>query len=109
MTFVVRLHYANYLMCHLYGAESEFDFRTYPVLRLVFDEIESEMDGLSRRLRKSSQSASIQLEDDGADSDGKEKNDRLSTVVNNTCTALREFEKYVRDTMKSQNVDFDDA
>jgi hypothetical protein len=101
MTFVVRLHYANYPMVHLFKVESSFDFRTYPLLSYVLEALENEMDGLSRRIRRSVAKAPKPVEEDGDASDGKKMNDRLSTVVNNACAALREFEKYVRDNTNS--------
>jgi hypothetical protein len=114
MTFVVRLHYADYLMHHLYGAKSKFDFKTYPVLPRVFDEIESEMEAAwGRRIVSSSKSASTEFNNAAASSPGGQEMaasspggqvmvaDRLSTVVDNLSTALREFEKFVRDSMKS--------
>jgi hypothetical protein len=103
MTFVVRLHYADYLMHHLYGAKSKFDFKTYPVLPRVFDEIESEMEAAwGKRIVRSSKSASTEFNNAAASSPGGQETvaDRLSTVVDNTCTALREFEKFVRDWTK---------
>jgi hypothetical protein len=105
MTFVVRLHYANYLNRRLYKVKAKFNFKTYPTLRTVFTEMELELKDLEKkRLAKLSSAApfaaqpvpenAVVLDDEAKNGDG------LSTVVSNVCTALRQFEKYVRDSTK---------
>jgi hypothetical protein len=103
MTFVVRLHYANYLNQHLYKIDSKFDFKTYPQLKLVFSEMENELDLKARSIARKDKSAlPVVGESDGAASHAASENfetsDRLGSVVNNVCNALRDFEKYFRDT-----------
>jgi hypothetical protein len=48
MTFVVRLHYANYLNRRLYKVKAKFNFKTYPTLRTVFTEMELELKDLEK-------------------------------------------------------------
>jgi hypothetical protein len=108
MTFVVRLHYANYLNRRLYKVKSKFNFKTYPSLRLVFNEMEYELGDLEKRrvkkIAKLAPAAALQAqpvaENAFALEDEQGNNEGLSTVVGNVCTALRQFEKYVRDSTK---------